>query len=103
MYHSNDNASYWQGYAGYPVIAVLMLQEKLPYDQKLANNFANVNWNEINKKYKRNYIKAAADVIEEKGLDEEKVMAELERVYADLKQLSITIKRGSLRPPKVKK
>ena len=80
-----------------------MLQEKLPYDQKLANNFANVNWNEINKKYKRNYIKAAADVIEEKGLDEEKVMAELERVYADLKQLSITIKRGSLRPPKVKK
>ena len=103
VYHSNDNASYWQGYAGYPVIAVLMLQEKLPYDQKLANNFANVNWNEINKKYKRNYIKAAADVIEEKGLDEEKVMAELERVYADLKQLSITIKRGSLRPPKVKK
>lgn len=49
VYHSNDNASYWQGYAGYPVIAVLMLQEKLPYDQKLANNFANVNWNEINK------------------------------------------------------
>ncbi len=103
VYHSNDNASYWQGYAGYPVIAVLMLQEKLPYDQKLANNFANVNWNEINKKYKRNYVKAAADVIEEKGLDEEKVMAELERVYADLKQLPITIKRGSLRPPKVKK
>ena len=103
VYNSNDNASYWQGYAGYPVIAVLMLQEKLPYDQKLANNFANVNWNEINKKYKRNYVKAAADVIEEKGLDEEKVMAELERVYADLKQLPITIKRGSLRPPKVKK
>lgn len=103
VYHSNDNASYWQGYAGYPVIAVLMLQEKLPYDQKLANNFANVNWNEINKKYKRNYVKTAADVIEEKGLDKEKVMAELERVYADLKQLPITIKRGSLRPPKVKK
>ena len=28
-YSSNDNASYWQGYIGYPVIAVLMLQGKL--------------------------------------------------------------------------
>ncbi len=28
---SNDNASYWQGYLGYPGIAVLMLQGKLPY------------------------------------------------------------------------
>ena len=24
-YTSNDNATYWQGYSGYPVIAVLML------------------------------------------------------------------------------
>lgn len=30
-YTSNDNASYWQGYLGYPGIAVLMLQGKLPY------------------------------------------------------------------------
>lgn len=29
-YSSNDNASYWQGYAGYPVLAVLMKQGKLP-------------------------------------------------------------------------
>lgn len=102
IYRSNDNATYWQGYAGYPVIAVLMLQGKLPYDQKLAENFKAVNWNEINAKYKRNYEKAAAEVIKEKGLDENKVMAELEKVYTDLKTLPITIKRGSLRPPKAK-
>ena len=29
VYSSNDNASFWQGYPGYPVIAVLMLQNKL--------------------------------------------------------------------------
>ena len=28
-YSSNDNATYWQGYPGYPVIAVLLLQKKL--------------------------------------------------------------------------
>ena len=70
IYHSNDNATYWQGYAGYPIIAVLMLQGKIPFDQKLADNFASVNWNEVNAKFKRNYAKAASEVIKKKGLDE---------------------------------
>ncbi|MBW0439720.1 hypothetical protein KDY99_01020 [Lactobacillus gasseri] len=102
-YHSNDNATYWQGYAGYPVIAVLMLQGKLPFNQKLADNFKSVNWNEIYSKFKRNYAKAATEVIKKKGLDENEVMAELGAVYEDLKKLPITIKRGSLRPPKARK
>nr|WP_231121283.1 hypothetical protein [Limosilactobacillus reuteri] len=54
-YTSNDNASYWQGYLGYPGIAVLMLQGKLPYDKELAQQFAGVDWNKINQEYKRNY------------------------------------------------
>lgn len=103
IYHSNDNATYWQGYAGYPIIAVLMLQGKIPFDQKLADNFASVNWNEVNAKFKRNYAKAASEVIKEKGLDEKEVMAELEKVYGALKDLPITIKRGAFRPPKASK
>src|SRR5699024_12336453 len=63
IYHSNDNATYWQGYAGYPIIAVLMLQGKISFDQKLADNFTSVNWNEVNAKFKRNYAKAASEVI----------------------------------------
>ncbi len=103
IYHSNDNATYWQGYAGYPIIAVLMLRGKIPFDQKLADNFASVNWNEVNAKFKRNYAKAASEVIKKKGLDEKEVMVELERVYGALKDLPITIKRGSLRPPNASK
>lgn len=103
IYHSNDNATYWQGYAGYPIIAVLMLQGKISFDQKLADNFTSVNWNEVNAKFKRNYAKAASEVIKEKGLDEKEVMAELEKVYGALKDLPITIKRGALRPPKASK
>src|SRR5699024_6319039 len=60
IYHSNDNATYWQGYAGYPIIAVLMLQGKIRSDQKLADNFASVNWNEMNAKFKLNYDKTAS-------------------------------------------
>ena len=94
IYHSNDNATYWQGYAGYPIIAVLMIQGKIPFDQKLADNFALVNWNEVNAKFKRNYAKAASEVIKKKGLDEKEVMVELEKVYGALKDLPITLKKN---------
>ncbi len=33
VYTSNDSATYWQGYAGYPVIAVLLLQGELPLNR----------------------------------------------------------------------
>lgn len=99
-YTSNDNASYWQGYLGYPGIAVLMLQGKLPYDKELAQQFAGVDWNKINQEYKRNYAQAADTVMTAKGIGKKKAETELHHVYDTLKQLSINVKRGSLRPPK---
>lgn len=100
VYTSNDNATYWQGYAGYPILAVLLLQGRLPLDQKLAKQFAGIDWNAANKKYKRNYPKAAAAMMAEKGIDASQASAAMEKAYQDLKSLDITIKRGSFRPPK---
>ena len=36
----NDSASYWQGYAGYPVLAVMMKEGRLPYDRELAEKLS---------------------------------------------------------------
>lgn len=44
VYSSSDNATYWQGYPGYPVLAVLMLQGKLPYHKENAEKMKNVPW-----------------------------------------------------------
>lgn len=96
----HDNASYWQGYLGYPGIVVLMLQGKLPYDKELAQQFAGVDWNKINREYKRNYAQAADAVMTAKGIGKKKAETELHHVYDTLKQLPINVKRGSLRPPK---
>ena len=60
-YSSNDNASYWQGYAGYPVLAVLMKQGKLPLAEALIPRFAHIDWNALNKKHKRDYAAAAEE------------------------------------------
>lgn len=56
---SSDPATWWQGYPGYPVIAVMFLIGRLPYGKKMAALFAGVNWNALNKKYKKNYVEAA--------------------------------------------
>ena len=96
-YYSDDSASYWQGYPGYPVIAVLMLQGRLSLDRKIAASFSGVNWSVLNKKYKRNYAKAAAEVlssIKANGGDVAAVNTEIEKVYEEIRQLDIAVRRG---------
>ena len=97
-YSSNDNATYWQGYAGYPVIAVLLLQGKLPFHEKTAELFRDINWNSLNDQYKRNYRKAAESVMKQRGMDIEKIEKETQEVYEALGKLDIVIKRGQIRP-----
>lgn len=92
-YSSDDNATYWQGYPGYPVIGVLMLQGKLPYNEKEAELWKNINWTLLNKKYKNNYAKAVEEVAKERGIDLGKSMIEAEAVMSLLKESSIEIKR----------
>ena len=99
-YSSNDNSSYWQAYAGYPIIAVLFLQGKLPLNRETAVLFSDINWNQLNKEFKRDYRKALESVMEERRLDKGLIEAETQTVYDDLAKLDITIKRGKMRPPK---
>ena len=63
VYYSNDNSSYWQGYLGYPVIAVLMLQNKLSLNREIALYFKGVEWNKLNKENKRDYKKVVELII----------------------------------------
>lgn len=96
-YNSNDSASYWQGYAGYPIIAVLMLQGKLKLNREIANYFKGINWTDLNNKYKRKYDKAVAEIMEK--LQKEKVNCkdindEISKVFEEIKKLNIEVKRS---------
>ena len=100
VYSSNDNSTYWQGYAGYPVIAVLFLQGKLPFKKETADKFKDINWNSLNKQFKRDYKTAAEYIMKERQLDYQSIEEETDKVYEALKNLDIVIKRGKLRPVK---
>ena len=102
-YSSNDNATYWRLYPGYPIIAVLMLQGRLPLNRESAARFSGINWTELNEKHKRDYARAVAGVMEKIKADNgdiQRIAGEIDATYKALGKLDITVRRGSLRPPK---
>ena len=100
LYSSDDNATFWQGYPGYPVIAVLMLQGKLPLDRAEADLWKDINWTELNKKNKNNYAKAVKEVADLRGINLDEAYEAAQKVMEALTELPIEIKR---KIPEVKK
>lgn len=101
-FSANDNASYWQGYMGYPLIAVLMWMGRVPCDAAVASHFGGIKWKERNTAHRNKYAKVVAEIMEElgaKGVDCQLIDTEVHRVYSALKALDIQYRRGK-RPPK---
>lgn len=93
-YRSNDSATKFQRYAGYPILAVLMYKGLLPVPDGLLPDFAGINWNAINKKYKRDYAAALNAALEEKHLSSNAISAikeEMRICYNKFKDLNIAI------------
>lgn len=95
-YTSNDNATYWQGYAGYPVIAVLMLQGRLPLDRNIAELFKGINWNELNSGHKRDYSSALDEVIEKRAIDRSAIDGIVQETYSLLGSLPVNVGKGRM-------
>jgi hypothetical protein len=60
---ANDNASYWQGYIGYPAVAVLLARGVLHAGDEMVAALAGVAWHDLNKRYRRDYDAAVAHVL----------------------------------------
>lgn len=89
---SDDNASLWQGYLGYPALAVLMVKGKLPCDATVAAHLAGIPWKRINKQFRNDYEKAVESVLEscaQRGVDVFSVRAEAERIMSILEGIRL--------------
>ena len=91
-YASSDSATYWQGYPGYPVIAVLLLQGKLTCEPDRMEPLKNIAWKQINDAYKRDYAKAAESVLKDIETAEE-IRAYADRNFEELQKLELVIRR----------
>lgn len=89
---SNDNASSRQGYIGYPIIAVLLQTNTMPYSIHVAKLLAGIPWKQLNDQFKRDYDKAVnhcLDQIEAKGGSRPEIIQEVERIYQALVSLEL--------------
>ncbi|MGO9147029.1 MAG: hypothetical protein ACLQDF_11730 [Desulfomonilia bacterium] len=100
---SNDNASCWQGYLGYPIVAVLMMRGNITFDSRIAEHLKGIPWKDINKRFRNDYEKAVDSVLsslEERGVDTRILTAEIERIMAQLGHLSLKKLPKGAQPPK---
>lgn len=100
---SNDNASYWQGYMGYPIIAVLMVLGRLHFDGRVAQALSGIAWKQTNRRVRNDYDKAVESVLlnlnVESGL-RQRVASDVDKIFTQLETLGLEALPRRRRPPK---
>ncbi|RJP77074.1 MAG: hypothetical protein C4524_08980 [Candidatus Zixiibacteriota bacterium] len=89
---SNDNASIWQGYTGYPIIAVLMALGELDYRPEIAALLAGLPWKQINRRVRNDWDRAVEETLAElraRGVDTEAIREEVKRLGEKLEGLEL--------------
>jgi hypothetical protein len=87
---SNDNASYWQGYLGYPAIAVLLARGFYRPPANVTDALAGVPWKTLNRKFRNEYAKTLVEVdklLEQSGHDPDAVRSEADAVLSFIRKL----------------
>jgi hypothetical protein len=98
---SNDNASYWQGYLGYPAIAVLLARGFYRPPANVTDALAGVAWKELNRRHKNDWAATIAEVekaLEQSGHDPDAVRSEAESVLSFLRAIG-PVRGKRTRPP----
>jgi hypothetical protein len=97
---SNDSASYWQGYLGYPAIAVMLARGLYGPRADVVKALSGIPWKELNTRFRNNYDRTIAEVLqqaEQNGYDVVAIRHEAEAVLDSLRAASPL--RGARRPP----
>ena len=99
---ANDNASYWQGYLGYPAIAVMIARGMIAADRDAINALGGIPWKKLNRQYRNDYVRTLADVdqvLMERGIDPAAIKAACETILAALREFA-PIQGPRRRPPR---
>jgi len=99
---SNDNASFWTGYLGYPAVAYLLLSGRLSYDPHLAEPLAGIPWKDVNTRFKNDYGKTEQYVREHlagQGASVDAAERHADTIRDTLAGLALVKGKASARPP----
>jgi hypothetical protein len=97
---SNDNASYWQRYLGYPAIAVMLMRGLCPVRGETLTALSGIPWNELNRRFHNDYSRTIAEAMrraEERGFDSKMIEQEAQAVLSKLREFA-PLRGSRLRP-----
>lgn len=102
---SNDNSAYFTDSLSYPMIAVLLLKNKIAYNKKALYLLRNIHWKKINQQHKNNYDKAIESVLKELEVDGVNVLwlkKEIEKIHIAVCDLPLKQLGQKQQPPQEK-
>lgn len=87
---SNDNGTMYRNYIGYPIIAVLMLEGKLPFNKRISEALKGIDWKKLNETYKNYSVveRIIKEKVREKGINESEIDSVIESVLNELRRHS---------------
>jgi hypothetical protein len=99
---SNDNASYWQGYPGYPIIAILMITDGIQYNKEIIHYFRDIPWKALNRSAKNDYASVVQKILAR--IEDKKavgiITSEADHIFQQIEKLKIGKLSANKRPPK---
>ncbi len=89
--YSDDNGTRLRGYIGYPIIAALMLEGIIPYNERIGKALQDVPWRKLNEKYKKYAIveRIVKSIAEKRGVPVSEIDSYILDVLEKLKRLSL--------------
>lgn len=90
--YSDDNGTVYRNYVGYPIVALLITMDKLPYDGALAEGLKGVRWREINERYK-DYKRVEEEIkkmLEKRGIPASRVDEYISKARKALSKLHLS-------------
>lgn len=89
--YSDDNGTKLKGYVGYPIIAILMLNKRLPYNEKIANALKGIPWKKLNEMYKKYAVveSIVKEIARRKGVSPHEIDVFVREVLAKLKSMKL--------------
>jgi len=91
--YSDDNGTRYRKYVGYPIIAILMLQGRLPFNEKIASALRGIPWKKLNEKYKNYRIveNIVKNIAKKKGVDPVEIDLFVKRVLSELEKIRLQL------------
>lgn len=89
---SDDNGTLYRDYVGYPIIALMIKQGRLPYDEELAGALRGIKWRTLNEQLK-SYRRVEEEVkkrLAEKGIPPSRVDEYIRLAEKRLKMIRLT-------------